>query len=102
MKLPLSRPTARPVRAARATTMVARAESVLIANTKGGGHAFIGLHAANALLDAGHTVTILNDGDEVCVGKGGVVWGWPLWGRRAVEPPTAAGRRETPTRVSHG
>lgn len=67
MKLALSRPAARPARAARAATVTARAEAVLIANTKGGGHAFIGLHAANALLDAGHSVTILNDGDEVCV-----------------------------------
>ena len=42
-----------------------RADSVLIANTKGGGHAFIGLHLAKQLLDSGHSVTILNDGDEV-------------------------------------
>lgn len=42
-----------------------RADSVLIANTKGGGHAFIGLHLARQLLDSGHSVTILNDGDEV-------------------------------------
>ena len=42
-----------------------RAENVLIANTKGGGHAFIGLHLAKQLLSAGHSVTILNDGDPV-------------------------------------
>lgn len=42
-----------------------RADNVLIANTKGGGHAFIGLHLAKQLLDSGHSVTILNDGDEV-------------------------------------
>ena len=42
-----------------------RADNVLIANTKGGGHAFIGLHLAKQLLDNGHSVTILNDGDEV-------------------------------------
>ena len=33
----------------------------------GGGHAFIGLHLANQLLDAGHTVTLLNGGDQVLV-----------------------------------
>ena len=42
-----------------------RADNVLIANTKGGGHSFIGLHLAKQLLDSGHSVTILNDGDEV-------------------------------------
>lgn len=42
-----------------------RADNVLIANTKGGGHAFIGLHLAKQLLGSGHSVTILNDGDEV-------------------------------------
>lgn len=42
-----------------------RADNVLIANTKGGGHAFIGLYLAKQLLDSGHSVTILNDGDEV-------------------------------------
>lgn len=42
-----------------------RADNVLIANTKGGGHAFIGLHLAKQLLNDGHSVTILNDGDEV-------------------------------------
>jgi nucleoside-diphosphate-sugar epimerase len=41
-----------------------RADSVLIANTKSGGHAFIGLHLAKQLLSAGHQVTILNDGDQ--------------------------------------
>ncbi len=40
-------------------------ERVLIANTKGGGHAFIGLHLAQQLLKKGHEVTILNDGEEV-------------------------------------
>ncbi len=40
-------------------------ERVLIANTKSGGHAFIGLHLAQQLLKAGHEVTILNDGEEV-------------------------------------
>lgn len=41
-----------------------RAENVLIINTKGGGHAEIGLHLAKQLLSAGHSVTILNDGEQ--------------------------------------
>ncbi|CAD7703195.1 unnamed protein product [Ostreobium quekettii] len=41
-----------------------RCERCLIANTKGGGHAFIGLHLAKRLLADGHQVTIMNDGDE--------------------------------------
>lgn len=45
--------------------VLVRADSVLIANTKGGGHAFLGLHLAKKLLNAGHSVTILNDGDPV-------------------------------------
>ena len=49
----------------RATQLGVVSEKVLIANTKGGGHAFIGLHLAEQLLQAGHEVTILNDGDEV-------------------------------------
>ena len=63
------RPLARQARlaAGRGRSLCARvrADSVLIANTKGGGHAFIGLHLAKQLLDSGHSVTILNDGDEV-------------------------------------
>lgn len=54
-------------RTGRALCATVRADSVLIANTKGGGHAFIGLHLAKQLLDNGHSVTILNDGDEVCI-----------------------------------
>jgi nucleoside-diphosphate-sugar epimerase len=38
--------------------------NVLIVNCKGGGHAFIGLHLAKALMAQGHKVTIMNDGDE--------------------------------------
>lgn len=53
-------------RTGRSLCATVRADSVLIANTKGGGHAFIGLHLAKQLLDNGHSVTILNDGDEVC------------------------------------
>jgi len=37
---------------------------VLLVNTKGGGHAFLGLHLAKALMSAGHQVTIMNDGDK--------------------------------------
>ncbi len=51
--------------------MAARADSVLIINTKGGGHAFLGLYLARRLLKDGHTVSILKDGDEVrshCLG----------------------------------
>mmetsp|Transcript_38664 Transcript_38664/g.98886 ORF Transcript_38664/g.98886 Transcript_38664/m.98886 type:complete len:370 (+) Transcript_38664:130-1239(+) len=40
-----------------------RAARVLIANTKGGGHSAIGPYLAKELLQAGHTITILNDGD---------------------------------------
>jgi nucleoside-diphosphate-sugar epimerase len=49
--------------AARRAQVLVRADSVLIANTKGGGHAFLGLHLAKKLLNEGHSVTILNDGD---------------------------------------
>lgn len=52
-------------RSGRCVSVSVRAENVLIANTKGGGHAFIGLYLANQLLDAGHSVTILNDGEPV-------------------------------------
>lgn len=56
---------ARGVAAARAARLDVRADNVLIVNTKGGGHAFIGLHLAKALMAKGHKVTILNDGDPV-------------------------------------
>jgi nucleoside-diphosphate-sugar epimerase len=49
--------------------MHVRAGNVLIANTKSGGHAFIGYHLAEALLKDGHKVTILNDGDQEKVSK---------------------------------
>ena len=45
--------------------LAARSDSALIINTKGGGHAFLGLHLARRLLQDGHSVSILNDGDEV-------------------------------------
>ena len=41
-----------------------RNENALIVNTKGGGHAFLGLHLAKKLVADGHSVTILNDGDS--------------------------------------
>ena len=40
-------------------------QSCLISMLQGGGHAFIGLHLAKALLKKGHSVTIFNDGDQV-------------------------------------
>ena len=41
------------------TQVLVRADSALIVNTKGGGHAFLGLHLAKKLLAQGHSVTIL-------------------------------------------
>ncbi len=71
-----SRVAPRASRPARSATLRCRADSVLIANTKGGGHAFLGLHLARKLVAAGHSVTILNDGEEVRgVGRGCCVWG---------------------------
>lgn len=51
--------------ASRRLAVSVRADKALIVNTKGGGHAFLGLHLAKKLLSAGHSVTILNDGDKV-------------------------------------
>lgn len=45
--------------------VVVRNDNVLIINTKGGGHAFIGLYLARELMKKGHKVSILNDGDPV-------------------------------------
>ncbi|KAI8477102.1 MAG: NAD(P)-binding protein [Monoraphidium minutum] len=56
-------PTVRPA-ASRRTCVRVRADKVCIVNTKGGGHAFIGLHLAKQLISKGHDVTIFNDGDE--------------------------------------
>ncbi|WIA31603.1 hypothetical protein OEZ86_002490 [Tetradesmus obliquus] len=50
--------------ASRRSAVVVRADKCLIVNTKGGGHAFIGLHLAKELLAKGHDVTIFNDGDQ--------------------------------------
>lgn len=55
--------------ASRRPTVEVRADNCLIVNTKSGGHAFIGLYLAKELLAKGHTVTILNDGDQVGNGK---------------------------------
>ncbi|BDA41646.1 Chloroplast stem-loop binding protein of 41 kDa a, chloroplastic [Coccomyxa sp. Obi] len=53
----------------RSPCLLVRAENVLIINTKGGGHAEIGLHLAKQLLSGGHSVTILNDGDQAKLEK---------------------------------
>lgn len=55
--------------ASRRAQVVVRADSALIVNTKGGGHAFLGLHLAKKLLADGHTVTIMNDGDKEKLSK---------------------------------
>lgn len=54
-------------RAAPARLLSVRVQNAncMIVNTKGGGHAFIGLYLAKALLKKGHQVTIMNDGDRV-------------------------------------
>ncbi|KAL6769739.1 CSP41A [Auxenochlorella protothecoides x Auxenochlorella symbiontica] len=83
---PLHAPT-RTRRAALARRAAPRAEHVLISNTKSGGHAFLGLHLAQRLLEQGHEVTILNAGSKEKLEKNGpfaeyanvkgleVVWG---------------------------
>jgi nucleoside-diphosphate-sugar epimerase len=48
----------------RRTAVQVRADKCLIVNTKGGGHAFIGLYLAKELIAKGHDVTIFNDGDQ--------------------------------------
>jgi len=60
-----------PARAAAAATsrrrsvvVCAAGDKCLIVNCKSGGHAFVGLYLAKALLAKGHDVTLLNDGDE--------------------------------------
>lgn len=50
--------------AGRRAVVDVRNDNVLIVNTKGGGHAFLGLHLAKKLVADGHSVTILNDGDQ--------------------------------------
>ncbi|KAL6755032.1 hypothetical protein V8C86DRAFT_2685147 [Haematococcus lacustris] len=44
--------------------LVVSAAKCLIVNTKGGGHAFIGLYLARELAHRNHEVTLMNDGDE--------------------------------------
>jgi hypothetical protein len=74
--------------ASRSVRLVVRADKVLIANTKGGGHAPFGLYLAKKLVSQGHNVTILNDGDDSLTAKApfsqyagfwgcNVVWGNP-------------------------
>lgn len=53
--------------ASRRVPLVVRNDSALIVNTKGGGHAFLGLYLAKKLIADGHKVTILNDGDRAKV-----------------------------------
>ncbi|PSC72036.1 Chloroplast stem-loop binding of 41 kDa chloroplastic [Micractinium conductrix] len=77
------------VSSSRRASVLVRADSALIVNTKGGGHAFLGLHLAKKLLADGHSVTILNDGDQAklsakapfsqyaSLGGAQVVWGNP-------------------------
>lgn len=48
----------------RAASVGVWCEKCLIVNTKGGGHAFVGLHLARQLLSAGHKVALMNDGDK--------------------------------------
>lgn len=63
------------LRSARSRSGVqVRAEKCLIVNTKGGGHAFIGLHLARKLMADGHSVTLLNDGDKVGFDGLGTCW----------------------------
>eukprot|EP00775_Hariotina_reticulata_P006212 gene6211-6448_t len=58
------RPVLRTGRTSRLSSVRVRADKCLIVNTKGGGHAFIGLYLAKELLAKGHDVTIFNDGDQ--------------------------------------
>lgn len=62
---PTGRLAKRQSRASRGLAALVRADSCLIVNTKGGGHAFIGLHLAKQLIAKGHKVTIMQDGDKV-------------------------------------
>ncbi|KIZ01034.1 hypothetical protein MNEG_6928 [Monoraphidium neglectum] len=57
-------PRARAGAVSRRASVRVRADKVCIVNTKGGGHAFIGLHLAKQLIAKGHDVTIFNDGDQ--------------------------------------
>lgn len=51
-------------RPGRATSVLVRADKCVVVNCKSGGHSFIGLYLAKALLAKGHDVTIVNDGDR--------------------------------------
>lgn len=51
----------------RRLSVQVRADNALIVNAKSGGHAFIGYHLAMKLIEKGHRVTIMNDGDQAKV-----------------------------------
>ncbi|CAG9466572.1 unnamed protein product [Pedinophyceae sp. YPF-701] len=79
---------AAPLRAVRGARAAARRSSTrvmaaaggmncLIVNTKGGGHAFIGLYLARALMAKGHKVTLMNDGDEAKLSSKGCYAQYP-------------------------
>ncbi|GAX85380.1 hypothetical protein CEUSTIGMA_g13407.t1 [Chlamydomonas eustigma] len=53
----------------RRLTVQVRADNALIVNAKSGGHAFIGYYLAKALKAKGHSVTILNDGEQAKASK---------------------------------
>jgi nucleoside-diphosphate-sugar epimerase len=53
----------------RATSVLVRADKCLVVNCKSGGHSFIGLYLAKALIAKGHDVTLLNDGDQAKLSK---------------------------------
>jgi nucleoside-diphosphate-sugar epimerase len=59
----------RPAPASRRASVAVRADKCLIVNCKSGGHAFVGLYLAKALLAKGHDVTIVNDGDQEKLAK---------------------------------
>ncbi len=59
-----SRPTAA-VASSRRLSVRVHADAALIVNCKSGGHAFVGYYLAKALMAKGHSVTIMNDGDQV-------------------------------------
>eukprot|EP00884_Botryococcus_braunii_P000837 jgi/Botrbrau1/10754/Bobra.180_2s0019.1 len=68
-RLTVSRAHSPAAKLGRNCRLIVLAENVLIVNTKGGGHAFIGLFLAEQLLAARHSVTILNDGEEEKLSK---------------------------------
>jgi len=57
----------------------------LIVNSKGGGHSFFGLYIAKELLNKGHTVAILNDGDKEKLKNKGPFAQYPELAKQGVE-----------------